>query len=1207
MARRVADPSWFRAEAARLPWGGMALEQLRHASRMHVAIDPELAATLKRMREKRPAEVHLRWACAKELGVPTQPFVVWRRRPEDRPEAADPRIRQRKGGLGISWGRLAAYVEVECQPIDPGKAVALFVTRSGAGLRQTVGAAAATSAGGAVRLVVRCSGGSQALLVNGDNPTVRIEDLQQVIESDWEPIERVGLPADDPWTGTSYDTSAQGMFDAPVDAVTAALERLERGGPPVGWFPATSSGRTAPAWQPPDYPTLLKEIRTETIPRIKRIYRPQVPPHEQHLVVDTTPVDGPEGSNLPATASLPPLSLLTLPGAADPFLALALGFGTAYPVEPNIDIPVLDFMVTADYPDVPDQAGPAEMAAYLPTAPVHQSLAQPLNVTAVRDGLLAPTAPDLPWRETVRISWHLAQPTATLGRGTGAALARVASPTDLKAECLLPQRPAGDFRPLLPVPDGPPNTPGFSRTGVVDAAADIPIGSGGRQPLYPVAWQDVFGVWSRWVDAPYAGNEPGKPKPRIIALSLGATYAGSPQCPAALDLELSVEWAERTPTEVVVHAVYFPMSATNDPLPGGISPTTAPGNGFLRTTAATFDNTGRLSSGQNVTVSHLDPSGENEVAPGGAQGAEGRRYKLGIPVPSLDFGSTSRWGVAVWADTALLIGGRSDLLPQPAITSAASPVPVAPIPPPLPPGVPLGSVEDAQGCSHVRVHWSVPGGADLEPSRGIIVWEVAETALRQTVGLAPRAPEGTLPGVRLAEVWAAYDGMSPAARRALFRRKEVLPGAARETDMALPKGSTDIHLFTVTTLSSAGVESPWPEPVGGAAAHESLQAAIAPRLRRPDAPVLRTTLLPAAVAISMSSASRIPVREFRLYRTRSESAARSFESMGPPFDVVNAVAPPAGTAVDDVMGELTYTAQWSGPFDPSWDDWYVRAVAVPVDVRPVEAERGVTSPSGEPIRITVLPQSAPTLAPLVARPIGTGELVLVTTSTTAPMREVALGSHRLSVDVERDAAVVDVAPLALESLASGPMTVADAPPADAAPGATVVHGERADGQSPLGVWFTRADADQPVDVTVRLVDPSGRVTTQSVTVPAGGVQPPPLDLVDAFRIAGRGVVVVVSSAAPVPNQPTYVLEVMVQPEPRLFPPPPRPVRVRFDVNDIPDRLGPVGGNEPVQVLRDPRTDPAQYSIMVRAPAPVTITVTLFAPNGAHAQVGTGPR
>lgn len=1212
MARRIANPYWFRAEAARLPWAQIALEQLQHASGLHAEIDPELVKRLKRMRVTRPAEVHLRWACSKELGVPTQPFMVWRRRPEDRPEPSDFVSRPRTGGLAIWWGRLAAFVEVRCQPIDPSQAVGLFVSRSGSGLRQTVGAAAVSGAGGGtVRLLVRCSGGTQALLVNGHSPVLRIELLQNVIEGDWEKLERVGLPIDDPWPGTSYDTSGQGMVDSLGDPVDAALKRLERGGPPLGWFPATSTGRTAPPWVPPDHPTLLKEIRAETIPRIERIYRPALPTHDQHLVVDSWPVDGPEGSSLPATATLPPLSLLALPAASDPFLALALGFGTAYPEDANPDIPVADFLVTAEYQEVPDRTGPAEIAAYLPVAPVHGSLAPPMTVTANRDGLVAPSAPDLPWRESIRISWNLAPPAAALGRGSGAALARVTLPSDTLAECLLPLRAAGDSRPLLPVPDGPPDTPGHSRTGMVDALAEIPIGSGGRRPLYPVAWQDVFGVWSRWVDAPYAGTEPAVAKPRIIALGLEPAFAGSTLCPAMLNLELSVDWAERTPTAVRVHAVYFPMAASNDPVPTVDPEAGTPPGGFRRDTVLSFDAGGELSGGPDVAVAHLDGSGDNEVPPGSAQGAASRRYRLGIPVPALDFAPTGRWGVAVWLRTELLIGGASGLSPSPtgpAVTSAASPVPIPPIPPPLPPGVPMGSLQDAQGRSHARVRWSIPSGADLEPTRGIVVWEVAETALRQTVGLPPRAPEGTLPGVRLQQLWDAYDAMTPSARRAVFRRQAVLPGPARETDIALPRGSTDIHLFTVTTLTRAGVESPWPAPTGGQQAHEALQAVIAPRLRQPAAPMLRSVIGSSDVALSVSSASRIPVREFRLFRTRSASAARSFESMGPPFAVVPAVAPPLGAPVDPATGELTYTAEVSAPFDPSWDDWFVRAVAVPVDVRAPEAERGLMSPACEPVVVTVLPTGPPSLAPLVATRIGTGELVLVSTSTTAPTRATALGSHLLSAVLQGDPAIVDLPPLALEAVAEGPVAEADPPPTQADPGAVVLRGQRVDGRSPVALWFTRADANTPVEVTVRLLDPAARLSEQSITVPPGGVVPPPdLTLIDAFRIAGRGLLVRASSAAPVPHAPSYVLKVEAQPVLVPFPPPPQPIRARFALNDIPERVGPFAGTDPILVMRDPGTAPATYSLLVRSTRRLTVTLTLVAPDGTRAQVLVGPQ
>jgi len=1215
---RLAWPYWFRAEAARIPWPVLAQEHLAAAGR-HGNVDEGLLERLKTIRELRPTEIHLRWACARELGVPAEPFLVWRRpRGDERAEPVDLQTRQVRGGIALSWGRPAAYVEVRCSPLDPTRAVGLLVTRGGVSLRETVGADAVTSVGGTpVRLAVRCAGGTRALLVNGFDPEARIEPLDAVLEDDaWTQFERVGLPVGDPWPGTSYDTGPQGLVDDPVDPVEAALRRLQRGGPPIGWFPVTGAGRSAPAWNPPDYGMLVKEIQGETLPRIERIFRPALPPYEQHLVVDTSPVDGPTGSGggspLPATAKLPPLSLLTLPAAADPFLALALGFGTSYLEEPRFGLPAVggdDLMVTAEYADTPARTGQVTMAAYLPSATPHLATRTPTNVTAVRDGLVAPEVPDLPWRETVRVAWDRPEPTAALGQGTGAALARLEDPADPAAECLLPLRPAGDFRPLLPVPDGLPGEPGYARTGMVDAAAEIPLGSGGRQPGYPVAWQDVFGVWSRWQDAFYVGDEPPAPRPRIVALTLVARFTGSTLCPATLEVEIAVDWEERTPTAVELRAVWFPMASSTTPPPAGVTPLgAAPPGCFRRDVVLPFAGA-ELVGVAGVGVEHLDAAGENLVAPGPAQGAQGRRYRVRLAVPALDFAATSRWGVALWTRTQLLVGGVSDLSPSPAapaLTSAASPVPVAPIPPPLPPGVPMGSAPDASGRSHARVHWSIPAGADLEPDRGIIVWEAAETAVRQSVGLPPRAPEGTLPGVRLLQLWTAYDGLSPDRRRSMFRRLATLPGTARETDVTLPKGSTDIHLFTVTTLSRSGVESPWPAPAPGQQAHEHLQAAVAPRLRRPAAPEVRSVVgAGGAVSLTLAARSRVPVREFRLFRTRSVAASRSFESMGPAFAAVPAVAPAAGTLPDPVTGELTWTAELTATFDAAWDDWFVRAVAVPQDSMPVEAVRGQISAAGEPVIVSVLPASAPDLAPLIASALGTGELLLVTSSTSAPAREVPLGSHRVSTEIVGAAGVSGVPPIPLEAVAEGPVVDgAGGPPAGADPGAVLVRGARASGRSPLAVWLTRPDAASPVEVVVRLVDPRARLTEQRVTVPAFSAAPPTLELLEAFRVAERGVVVRLRSDADVAADPPYVLAVLAQQARRPFPPgpPPRRVRARFELDDIPTRVGPRPPGEVISAMRSTADPPHEYTVLVRLTGPTVVTATLTAPDGQQAQV-----
>ena len=520
------------------------------------------------------------------------------------------------------------------------------------------------------------------------------------------------------------------------------------------------------------------------------------------------------------------------------------------------------------------------------------------------------------------------------------------------------------------------------------------------------------------------------------------------------------------------------------------------------------------------TVRPLSADGTATAVPGPAQGNGGRRYAVVADVPTLDFGSTGRWGVQVWTRRHLLVGATptpwSPGEPHPARTSAASPVPVVPLPPPPLPGVPLGSTLDAQGCSHVRVAWSLPAGADV---RTCIVWEVNETSLRQRAGLAPKAPDSAVPGQRLVDLRAAYDAMTPTQRRAAFRRFQEVGGAVRTYDATLPKGSTDIHLFVVTTMTKSGVESPWPD---SGTPHEHFQAAMAPRLRRPSPPLARPSVAgDGTVTIRLYAASPIAVQRFRLYRTTSDEAARDVSTMGPAFADVVVTAVPSPTDVDPVLGQAIYSSTWTGALPSRWDPWLLRSVAVPVDTVPAQGERGLTSAASDVVAVTV-PPGAPELEPLTAE-VGGGDhrAVVVRSTTTAPPRVLPAGVHRLDGKVGAD----DIAVVTLPDV---PVTPLATPPAGAATAPVIEQGARVAGRSPLALWFTRPVAADPVDVRVRLVDPFGREVVRELTVP-GWVEPAPdvsVSLVDVFAIAGRGVHVGIWTNASARRRPPYVLEVV---------------------------------------------------------------------------------
>ncbi|HET7801859.1 MAG TPA: hypothetical protein VFL38_15650 [Humibacillus xanthopallidus] len=1128
----LASSRLFRAEAMQLDWGRVLDDQVRHLHEQHSPLSDKLMPTGEQMEaaKRRSRDLHIWWACNPRLGVPRGPFTVWARVPKDALTKVGTRTISAGSGEApiTAWHVEAALVELSVTPLDSGRPVRVTLHRLRGTLADVLAVAVLPAGIGPQKVRLRCSGATFARVDNATVSSARIRSLVDVVnDPGWDRIEVVGLPADQPWSVTDYDTRVQGFVHDPKPPWDAGVDRLVRGMPPLGWPSMTQTGRAAPPWVSPDPEALLKEVHEQLLPELVQLYSAGVPEWTQRTLEETRAVAGPsrdtsggtQTSDLDTSAVIRPLSLLTLPAQTDPLLNLATGFGTTWTTETRLPLDGwpdiasrLDFMVTADYSRTPPPLrGKGTFAAYAPAVGPHTVTAPPTAMASERAGLVGPRQPNAPWRESIRVSWDALPSTVSFGRVSAGVLARYEQ-SSLTSECLAPVRDAGGFRPLTLSPDAPEGEPNHDRIAFVDAAADIPIGSGGRSVGYAATLVDIHGLWSAWRDVPYAGGEPAPQAPRVVSLTLESEFTGNPAaCPSELRLEAAIDWSERTPAHLVGAALFYPMASAAALPPGGLDPDLATPLGcFRRDFELTFPSDAPTPSG--CTVVSLSADGERAVTPGPGQGDGGRRYALTVPIASLDWTPTQRWGVQVWLRSHLSVGASpTPWVPQPpnpARAFAASPVPVTPLPPPAPPGVPLGSTIDAEGCSHVRVHWSLPAGAAVRTS---IVWEVSETALIKHAGVLytkPTVPPGSnappSPGLRLAALWAAYDAMSETARRAAFRRLAEVPGATTQHDVQLPKGSTDIHLFTVTTQTMTGIEPPWPG-TGTATAHLHLQAAIAPRLSKPSPPVVYADPNDdGTVTLRFYSASRIPVARFLVFATRSEAAARDRESMGP------AVASPVATAAtgpkaatpsqnptvdavgrDPVTRSPMYEATWTGALGVSaWDPWLVRAVASPVDSLPVDGVRGQISDASDVVSVIVPPAGPPDLDVLTADIWDADHRgVVVRTSTSAPARATASGSHRIGATSGPGAGDV-LLPAAFEGLAETPLTTA---PGAASTGPVLERGVRSSGRSPVALWFKRPVATDPVDVAVRLIDPFGRATERRITVP-GWVAPPPFTI-----------------------------------------------------------------------------------------------------------------
>ena len=1194
---RIANPSYFRAEAVGIDWSAVAKA---HGQRLP-AIDGQVA---------KPGDRTLRlsWACGSGLGVPHGVFTVWRRpiTPTDAHPVPVTPTPTGDDSLWVNWRIPAGRVVIDCGVRDPLKPVVVKLcwrttTRESVTAIGSVGPGIASA-----HVDLRTAGATCAIVMNAVNPVVRIVSLDEIVNAaDWEPVEYVGLPVPPAGiAGTDYDGYDQGLVSAIVPAPDAAVERLARGAPPIGWFPTLPSGVDAPLWKAPDPKQLVEHLRTQLLGRIADLYTPGLPENEQAALTNPFSVGGPLNSGQPASIDAGPWILLSVPALSDPFLNLALGFGTAYPFRTGTSATttVPEFLVTATYASGAvfregglgwsiDQQFPAgEYAAYAP-AVGHAQTPAPLPFNSAHYSLQPPTTLDAPWRENVRSTWPPLPDAAGTVHVTQFAPVRSTLGTDNAEPLFTFDADYDGWR----VPNVPPLATGETMLATIDPATEIPLGSGGRKARYSAALSDVYGVWSAWNENAYLGTEPAATPPMLANLKLATRYAGTPQCPATLDVEVLTEWRERSTSSIDLSAVLYRMDSPSEQPPTGIGPETVPAGALPRTFAISF--AGDMPTGVGCTVAPLNSNGLPSPGAGPSQG-EPRRFTVHVDLPPLDFAVADRWGVALWARRTVTVGpSPTSWAPEDPsramLASVGSPVPVIPATVPLP-GVPLASLPDADGHSHAKVVWGAPGSNNV---KSFVIWQASEEYLRERCG-APDPLPRTVPGARLVALRQLLVDHQESCRLA-FRRVLEASADRREADVTLARGATSIQVFLVTSTTKTGADSPWPY---NTSAQDFTQAFIAPRVVGPGQPLARTAITTAGVQVDLEVASEVPVSRFRVYSTHNFDAARRADSMGAPeFAMATGPADPPGAGdVDLVSGLPLYRAGWSGALAPSWKTWYLRTVADPdTSSIPERGWRGVLSPESDIVTVRVPPSAPPDLDPLVVESVTADHNVFVArTSTSAPIPDTDLGPHLVG-SLSGDTITADgLSSAALSALSA---VLATDPPPPPPGSAVVTRGERTGGRTPLAIWFTRADATDSVDVGVRLVDPLGRASVQLAQVPGWTApNPPNLTLVAVTRASANATVITVSSTEERTMQPPFVLAVAAAR--RIVVRPPLGLKASIELPAIRS-----AGRPPVPprvqfAYRDGSRGATLYDIYVPLTSPFSATVTLTSPGGPHTSV-----
>jgi hypothetical protein len=1122
MPRRF-DPFFLHAQGALIDWARLADAMGQGGAVAVVAGKPEL---------------HLRWIVSAPVGIPPEPFGVWVRVGEDDPVPVESFSLFLDGYGAEVLPEAMLTIEVDATPDGSGQPMVLWGF-GGVPSADSVNAVRTVTSAGPATLRVRAEGIWAFVLWHGSVGAVRGASVATAMADKWELIELVGLPIDATWGGTAYSSRQQGLIATPSDPDTAAVERLKRGLAPFGWAAFTQTGRPIPPWSAPDPIRYVEEAQQSMLDVARGLFAAGVAPAEQVSVRSTLPIAGPTTTSGTAPGAseteAPVQGVLLVAAASDPAAALALGFGTAYPSEGELEVGGRDVMVTAHYKEGRLGDGTDEEYAAIVPWPeeMHSPPGAPTGIGAERAGLLTPPDPTSPWQETIRVRFDRVAPSLALEHPVAASFGVYPS-SPAPAELLLESDPlAGGYHTLALAPRPEPN---LGQAALVDSVAtDLPLDLSVRTLGHAVAVEDLFGLWSPWRDVTYSGSAPAYPIPQVVSARLDTSYAGATTCPATFAVDVVVDWQIRQPLTLELRAVLCPVAYAGADLPPGVDPYAPAPAGCARwDLALSFSGDVLVALGPQVQIGYLGADAQSTVDPAGPgfpanmHGPHGdsRRYRITVTDKTLDFASDAHYAVAVWARerTSAAPAMWGDVAATAVIANASSPVPPA-VSFPAPPVVPLGSMPDATNSSHVQVQTGGIAGATK-----VTVWAVSEAAVRPAAGLDPHPDRHLTLSDRYQQLQDAYDALPTSKKRAVFTRYGTFDAPIDEVDVALPRGSSEIHLFAVTAVNAAGVESAWP------ASHAGIQAAAAPLVIRPTVPELTASphLGAAALDLTMSARCVLAVAAFEIYATRVPDAAVDVGSMGAPLQVVAVGGPP----VDDGApgGSLATVSVPGLPITEDWRPLLIRAVAVPIPVDGATGTYGARSSASPVASVSVPPSTPPDLSGLTVDGWGATDTgISVAFSSSAPIASTVYGPHILAVTA-RDIAAADSDPplfFAREALAAIPIDT-DAPPAGADAG-VLVRGNRSGGRTPYGAWFVRPGLDTVVAIEVVLTDPLGRVSVRNYQVPAGLLDPPTVNILGT-QIVGEMLVVQFSTDAPASDATgPYTLDVTAAKQ-RLFPP-----------------------------------------------------------------------
>jgi hypothetical protein len=1119
----VVETALFKAEGALVDWNVQA-------GRLNVPYQG-----------KNPKVLQLRWMIHPDLGMPTEPFIVWRRAKTNQgPVTKLLSFTVTKedylfGSASVTWtdGPMMR-VAVDIQASVAGLMIAYAGSPTYGSMTEFIGVSAGTST------VVIDAPEIDGLIIGEGMTVTQVSGIPVdwlVQAAGWQQLEIVGLPVvKSAWGGIGkWGSSDQGMVGALTDPGNAAVQRLTRGAPQLGWQPKLPTGESVPAWVASNASPLVAEARNDVLAQLRPVMA--TVPNLQITRKFTAPaiLENSSGQQMPNQnnqTSASPLALALLAAGTDPWYSLALGFGTAYAASAGTiaaaasDALLYDYMVTARWEKGLDGVSALyEMAALVPTPTQAAACPTPANLSAALMGYLRPLDVDLDWRCSVRTSWDRFVDNEIFRPRTYAFVRVGLSPAEAP-KVLMQPRASGGLRYLVingaasdPLPDD------WWQLDGVDRELPIPLPATQRTNRYGICQQDIYGQWSPWSTTDITVAEPAVDDVRIVSASLRPSLPANPNssiCAATLTIEFLWDWRIRRPDKIRFNGRLYPASTHGDPPPNLVMPNALQrdlsGSGAtleLHFTGDTPD------AAPDVSVAALSADGRTSVTFGPQQGSGTRRYRVSVQNFSLDFATTAHIGLALWAQ------GRERIPPQrdgawsgqPSIISTSDPRP----PRIIPDVVQLASLPDASGECHARLTWN-PGNPATNAA-GYFIYESTESKILRANNELEPEPDKSL-SLRLTHIKELFK-TNPGKYRPGFTRVNAEPLKATSADVALPRGSTTIHLYVVLGMNAGLVESEWPS---GQSADDHLQAFAAPRVMKPAPPTLEVhAILDKSVTppvyrarIKVGSRPGPRVRKVELFRVRVADAAREVDTMGPAVASITSGGGGWTVAAHPGTSDIALVSGDDAP-PGSWKRVFYRATAwsAPDPLRGYLAGR---SPASAAAMAIVPPSTPPDLSPVTMSWPNNGAAgdVLLEWTSAAPIRRTPLGPHLLSVRAKVAGAV-----------AGAPALIAWTDPPDKLPTAAPGSGSGVWLGNPAGpapylyrAYVRRASAGDAVGVVIHLTDPLGRVSERLVQIPSGSLLPAPEvhDLGYKVSQVPAGVSFTFKSGVPLTVVPSYVLQ-----------------------------------------------------------------------------------